>query len=392
MAEKYSNNGQSTLLATIGAGDTTLQVANAAVFPSAGNFRLVIDTEILLASAVAGNTFTVSRGQEGTAAAPHNAGTLVTHVLTAAVAGNFAAKPEANTFTVGPQTIQTGGNANGALILQENSTSQSGDYLDIEKADGTILAGWYVQGSPFGLGGGYHCPVLFWRGGVRDYQVGVNDNSGAIQMGFSDSGDGLRIQGFTGCVQFKPVLSNSQLYFVSSGGILQFCSKEGGGQGVIQFGVRFSDGSSAVGSTHEFWPKSGQSVPVICSVAPGGGTGYAAPVAYRFQVNPDGSLTFGSESSTTNGRTIGKLTPSWANSTDATRKGRVQHYASDASADRECLRLETDGSQALVGFFGVTAVARQTGGAATAGASYGVNEQTMLNAVYSALRNYGLLT
>lgn len=42
--------------------------------------------------------------------------------------------------------------------------------------------------------------------------------------------------------------------------------------------------------------------------------------------------------------------------------------------------------------FGVPAVARQTGGAATAGGAYTATEQTMLNTVYTALRNYGLLT
>jgi hypothetical protein len=35
---------------------------------------------------------------------------------------------------------------------------------------------------------------------------------------------------------------------------------------------------------------------------------------------------------------------------------------------------------------------RQTGGAATAAATYGANEQTMLQAVYNAMRTYGLLT
>lgn len=45
-----------------------------------------------------------------------------------------------------------------------------------------------------------------------------------------------------------------------------------------------------------------------------------------------------------------------------------------------------------IGFFGVTPVARQPLGAATAGATYGTNEQTMLNNVYILLRNYGLGT
>jgi hypothetical protein len=45
-----------------------------------------------------------------------------------------------------------------------------------------------------------------------------------------------------------------------------------------------------------------------------------------------------------------------------------------------------------LGFFAVTPVAQQTGGAATAGATYSTTEQTMLQAAYAALRAYGLLT
>ena len=53
------------------------------------------------------------------------------------------------------------------------------------------------------------------------------------------------------------------------------------------------------------------------------------------------------------------------------------------------LRINYNGD---LGFFGVTPAARQTLGAATAGATYGANEQTMLQKVYDALRNYGLGT
>lgn len=54
--------------------------------------------------------------------------------------------------------------------------------------------------------------------------------------------------------------------------------------------------------------------------------------------------------------------------------------------------FEVDSSANAIGYFGVTPVVRQTGGAATAGATYTATEQTMLNAVYGAMRNYGLLT
>jgi hypothetical protein len=53
------------------------------------------------------------------------------------------------------------------------------------------------------------------------------------------------------------------------------------------------------------------------------------------------------------------------------------------------LRINYNGD---LGFFGVTPVARQTLGAATAGATYTATEQTMLQKVYDALRNYGLGT
>jgi hypothetical protein len=49
-------------------------------------------------------------------------------------------------------------------------------------------------------------------------------------------------------------------------------------------------------------------------------------------------------------------------------------------------------STGKIGFFGTTAVVKQTGGAATAGGTYTATEQTMINAMYTALRNYGLLT
>lgn len=45
-----------------------------------------------------------------------------------------------------------------------------------------------------------------------------------------------------------------------------------------------------------------------------------------------------------------------------------------------------------VGFYGKTPIAQQIGGALTAGASYTANEQDMLNKVFTALRNYGLLS
>jgi hypothetical protein len=69
-------------------------------------------------------------------------------------------------------------------------------------------------------------------------------------------------------------------------------------------------------------------------------------------------------------------------------KGAAGVVLSDSIANKV---VEVNGTSRL-GFFGAATVTQQVGGAKTAGATYTANEQTMLNAVYTALRNYGLLT
>lgn len=80
--ERYANNATTALDGSITAASTTLTVNSAADFPTAGQFRILIDSEILVVTAVAGNIFTVSRGAEGTVAAAHNSNATVEHVLT----------------------------------------------------------------------------------------------------------------------------------------------------------------------------------------------------------------------------------------------------------------------------------------------------------------------
>lgn len=83
--EQFTNNGNSTLNGGITDVAASLVVASAATFPTDGNFRLLIDSEILLVTAVSGTTFTVTRGAEGTTGAAHSNGATVRLILTAAV-------------------------------------------------------------------------------------------------------------------------------------------------------------------------------------------------------------------------------------------------------------------------------------------------------------------
>lgn len=84
LKEQLKNASQTTLNGAITNSATSITVTDGSVFPSAGNFRLIIDSEILLCSARSTNTLTVARGQEGTTAASHSDGATVTHIVTAA--------------------------------------------------------------------------------------------------------------------------------------------------------------------------------------------------------------------------------------------------------------------------------------------------------------------
>jgi hypothetical protein len=83
MTEKFSNKAATTLSAAITTVTaTSCTVTDATAFPASGNFRIKIDGEILIVTAVAGATFTVTRGAEGTTAATHASGSDVIHLLT----------------------------------------------------------------------------------------------------------------------------------------------------------------------------------------------------------------------------------------------------------------------------------------------------------------------
>jgi hypothetical protein len=85
LAEQYQNNSQTTLAEDLDNSETVITVTDGSVFPSAGQFRVLVDSEIFLVTSRSGNDLTAAtRPQEGTTAATHNNGAAITHVLTAA--------------------------------------------------------------------------------------------------------------------------------------------------------------------------------------------------------------------------------------------------------------------------------------------------------------------
>lgn len=81
--EQFANNASSTLNGAINSSVTSLVVTSATKFSSAPQFRILIDSEYMLVTAVAGTTFTITRGIEGSTAASHSNGATVSQILTA---------------------------------------------------------------------------------------------------------------------------------------------------------------------------------------------------------------------------------------------------------------------------------------------------------------------
>jgi hypothetical protein len=86
-AEQFVNNAQTATTQSLDnvSNPITFSVASVAAFPSSGQFRILIDSEILLVTSVnaVSNQFTAARAQEGTTIASHSNGATVTQVLTA---------------------------------------------------------------------------------------------------------------------------------------------------------------------------------------------------------------------------------------------------------------------------------------------------------------------
>src|SRR6266542_3609922 len=84
MAEQLANQAASTLNGAIDNVVTSLVVANGTVFPASGNFRILIESELILVGARSGDTLSsLTRGIESTTAVAHNTPAAVTHILTA---------------------------------------------------------------------------------------------------------------------------------------------------------------------------------------------------------------------------------------------------------------------------------------------------------------------
>jgi DNA-binding beta-propeller fold protein YncE len=130
VAEQLANNAASTLTAAIpDAVATSCTVANGTVFPATGNFRIIVDSELMLCTARAANVLTVTRGVETTTAVAHANGAAVTHVLTK---GGLDAYLADQAFLAAWTTYTPTWTANVGIPVIGNGTL-AGRYLQIGK-------------------------------------------------------------------------------------------------------------------------------------------------------------------------------------------------------------------------------------------------------------------
>lgn len=145
--ENLANNYTTTLAASITSTDTTLTVASATGAPSP-NFRILIDNEYLLVTAVSGTTFTVTRAIEGTTAAAHSSAAIIAQIITVAgllqyitdhhtkvntYYGDFTADIDASTITfdfslTNKHTVTLGGNR---IINFSNMTNGQVGFIEL---------------------------------------------------------------------------------------------------------------------------------------------------------------------------------------------------------------------------------------------------------------------
>ncbi len=121
------------------------------------------------------------------------------------------------------------------------------------------------------------------------------------------------------------------------------------------------------------------------NVGPCGGFGQAAKPTATNEMAWSPYLTthtFHGLSSTSTDRVVGKLACGFSTGTDASRTGYLALSATDYGGDREGLRVDSNGSAALLGFYGVTPIARAV---LATGAGHTVDD------VIQALQNLGLV-
>lgn len=134
MTEQFANNASTTLNGALNNSSTSVAVTNGAPFSQSGTFRVIVDSEIMIVNSIAGNTLSVSRGQEGTTAVSHLSGAVITQIVTAGALTQMrtditqvgvlhAGSGNPNTFPSFVQGLNVGNNASSGSLVNPTTTN-----------------------------------------------------------------------------------------------------------------------------------------------------------------------------------------------------------------------------------------------------------------------------
>lgn len=126
--ENYANVAVTTLNGAITSTAVTLVVVSSTPFPATGQFTIVIGPEIMLVTNVAGTTWTVVRGQEGTTATAWSTGAFVYISITDASIRRLARQSLAGTNVSARREINF---VNGESISVSLTDDPTNDKCDV---------------------------------------------------------------------------------------------------------------------------------------------------------------------------------------------------------------------------------------------------------------------
>lgn len=131
--EVFGNNAATNLNGSLSNVATTVTVlSTAAPFPQTGNFRVRIESEIVLVTAVLNGTqWTITRGQEGTSAVSHTSGVEAAHIITAGSLNQLKADAVAGVTGTGAISVNSGVVSVAAASGSVPGTMSSADYTKL---------------------------------------------------------------------------------------------------------------------------------------------------------------------------------------------------------------------------------------------------------------------
>jgi hypothetical protein len=267
----------------------------------------------------------------------------------------------ANTFTVGPQTISTGGSGNKGLIVK----GASGQSANLQEWQGGSSQLWLSVAAPF----------------LSNAEPGLSFATASIGLSFQNTTTG---QGGTFVNLLAPsdasqaaVILRASPTAATSTDIMAFGGGFGGadptawsfaslGYGATSYDARpinfvMSNTTFAGRFTALQIDKSG----LVTVAGHDNGTTnvfISGVVSHNTSGTPAAGFGVGEQwkldSSTTANRNAAEIDVSWVTATDASRKARMTLNVYD-TAIREAIRIEGSGSAAMMGLFGVNAVVQQ---------------------------------